>query len=184
MFSSTPTDHQHLIDTSSEPRLSDTWHSQESEIQWLRSKVLSLQLQLAGRPKPPKLTEWTAAVLGVVGAILLSTNFHPGWGFAWFLASNAVWIKYALRARAFGLLAQQAAFTITSLCGLWVWWLGALFMESDLVGLLARIAGKIDWSLVGWVALGLQIVGLFLLIVCTGSGVLAHRLGEERETQL
>lgn len=130
MFSRTPKDRQ-LIDTSAGPRMSDVWHSQESEIDWLRSKVLSLQLQLAARAASSKRTEWVGGVLGAIGAALLATNFHPGYGFAFFLASNAVWIRFAKRGRLFGMLAMQIVFTVTSVAGLWNWWIGPLVLSSE-----------------------------------------------------
>lgn len=130
MFSRTRKDHQ-LIDTSTGPRLSDVWHSKDSEIEWLRSKVLSLQLQLDARAKNSKRTEWIGGVLGAIGAALLATDYHPGYGFAFFLASNAVWIRYAKRGRLFGMLAMQVVFTVTSVVGLWNWWIGRLVLSSE-----------------------------------------------------
>lgn len=130
MFSSTPKDRQ-LIDTSTGPRLSDVWHSKDSEIEWLRSKVLSLQLQLAARATNSKRTEWVGGVLGAIGAALLATEYHPGYGFAFFLASNAVWIRFAKRGRLFGMLAMQIVFTVTSVVGLWNWWIGRLVLSSE-----------------------------------------------------
>ena len=127
MFSSTPKNPP-LIDTSPEPRLSDVWDSKQAEIDWLRSKVLSLQLQIAARSRASKVTEWVAGVLGAIGASLLATNVHPGWGFAFFLASNAVWIRYARSGRLFGMLAMQLVFTVTSVVGLWNWWIGPLVL--------------------------------------------------------
>lgn len=126
-----PLKDQQLIDTSPEPRLSDVWHSEQAEIDWLRSKVLSLQLQLAARASSSKRTEWIGGVLGATGAALLATNYHPGYGFAFFLASNAVWIRYAKRGRLFGMLAMQIVFTITSLAGLWNWWIGRLVLSTE-----------------------------------------------------
>ncbi|WP_447776362.1 hypothetical protein [Variovorax boronicumulans] len=120
-----------MIDTSSGPRMSDVWHSQDSEIAWLRSKVLSLQLQLAARATSSKRTEWIAGVLGAIGATLLATNYHPGYGFAFFLASNAVWIRFAKRGRLFGMLAMQIVFTVTSVAGLWNWWIGRLVLSTE-----------------------------------------------------
>lgn len=130
MFSSTPKDAQ-MIDTSPEPRLSDVWHSEQAEIAWLRSKVLSLQLQIAARETGAKVTEWVGGVLGAIGAALLATDYHPGFGFAFFLASNAVWIRYAKRGRLFGLLSMQVVFTVTSVIGLWNWWLGRLVLATE-----------------------------------------------------
>lgn len=72
--------------------------------------------------------EWLAALFGMTGAMLLATQFHPGWGFAAFLASNAAWINFSLQRRMRGLLLQQIVFALTSLLGLWNWWLGPLVL--------------------------------------------------------
>ena len=154
MTHSTPADH-HLNDTSREPTMDDHWHSKEAEIAWLRSKVLELQFQLEGRRGASKATEWTAALLGAIGAILLATNFHPGWGFAFFLASNAVWLRYAVPARLWGMVAQQTVFTGTSVMGLWVWWIEPIYASSRFAMLFVSVAGE----LLAWMVPALMFFG-------------------------
>lgn len=66
--------------------------------------------------------ELTAAAFGVLGTILLALNGpRAGWGFVAYLASNAGWICFAWWHSHWGLLAQQVAFTASSLLGVWLW---------------------------------------------------------------
>jgi nicotinamide riboside transporter PnuC len=66
--------------------------------------------------------EWAAAAFGVAGTLLLATRGRfAGWGFVAYLASNAGWIVFAWRGGHWALLAQQLAFTVSSLIGAWVW---------------------------------------------------------------
>jgi nicotinamide riboside transporter PnuC len=66
--------------------------------------------------------EITAAAFGVLGTLLLALKGkHAGWGFVSYLASNAGWVAFAWMHGHFGLLAQQLAFTATSLVGIWIW---------------------------------------------------------------
>jgi nicotinamide riboside transporter PnuC len=74
------------------------------------------------------LVEWIAASFGVAGALLLATNFHPAWGFVMYAVSNVGWIAFSLRRRLRALLAQQVVFMLTTLIGLWNWWLGPLLL--------------------------------------------------------
>lgn len=68
------------------------------------------------------LIEGLAAAFGVLGTMLLALNGpRAGWGFVAYLASNAGWIAFAWMHGHWGLLAQQAIFTGTSLLGVWVW---------------------------------------------------------------
>jgi FtsH-binding integral membrane protein len=122
----------------------------------LRKRIAELH---AARPTPSRIVEWIAALLGVTGGLLLSTNFHPAWGVAWFLASNVFWITYALQGRLWGMLAQQVLFTGTSLCGLWVWWLAPLTGRTFLSML---------WSIWPWAlsaAFALAAIGFMALCV-------------------
>lgn len=69
--------------------------------------------------------EWTGAALGLLGAALLATNTRwSAYGWLAFLASNGCWIAYAQMHEAWGLMAQQAGFTATSVLGLWRWRVG------------------------------------------------------------
>lgn len=66
--------------------------------------------------------ELTGAGFGVLGTVLLALNGRrAGWGFLAYLASNAAWIGFAWIHGHWGLLAQQVAFTASSLLGVWVW---------------------------------------------------------------
>lgn len=68
------------------------------------------------------LIELTAATFGVLGTVLLALNGRlAGWGFVAYLASNAGWIAFAWIHSHWGMLAQQLAFTASSLLGIWVW---------------------------------------------------------------
>lgn len=70
--------------------------------------------------------ETTAAILGIVGALLLATALNPGLGFASFLGSNVAGLAFMAQRRHWRLFAQQAVFMASSLIGLWTWWLGPL----------------------------------------------------------
>jgi len=70
--------------------------------------------------------ETLVAGLGIAGALLLATAWHPGMGFAAFLGSNLAGMAFMARRRHWRLLAQQAVFLVTSLIGLWTWWLAPL----------------------------------------------------------
>ncbi len=68
------------------------------------------------------LIEWSACVLGVLGALLLALNNRwSGYGFVLFLCSNAGWATFAAMTGSYGLLTSQAVFTGTSLLGIWQW---------------------------------------------------------------
>lgn len=69
--------------------------------------------------------QYLAAAFGVTGALLLGIpGVHPIWGFAAFVVSNVGWLHFAAQQRHRGLLWQQMAFLVTSLAGVWNWWLG------------------------------------------------------------
>lgn len=74
------------------------------------------------------LVQWLAATFGMAGAMLLAMQIHPAWGFGAFLVSNCAWLAFASRQRLRGLLVQQIVFGLTSLIGLWNWWLGPLLI--------------------------------------------------------
>lgn len=68
------------------------------------------------------LIEWLAAVTAVAGTLMLARKGpRAGWGFVFYLVSNAGWIASALHHGAWALLAQQAVFVATSLWGVWTW---------------------------------------------------------------
>jgi hypothetical protein len=74
--------------------------------------------------------EWIAAVFGILGAILLAwpSAHAAAWGFAAFLVSNLGWLAFSAGLRAWRMFAQQLCFLLTSLVGLWNWWLGPLLL--------------------------------------------------------
>ena len=66
--------------------------------------------------------ELTAAAFGVLGTVLLALNGpRAGWGFVAYLVSNAGWIAFAWIQGHSWMLAQQIAFTGSSLLGVWAW---------------------------------------------------------------
>jgi len=66
--------------------------------------------------------ELIAAAFGVLGTVLLALNGpRAGWGFVAYLVSNAGWIASAITHQHWGLLAQQLAFTASSVLGAYVW---------------------------------------------------------------
>ena len=66
--------------------------------------------------------QWLGCITGVAGSLLLALNTRQsGWGFVLFLVSNGFWAAYGFQTGAFGLLAMQGVFTITSLIGIQRW---------------------------------------------------------------
>lgn len=66
--------------------------------------------------------ELFAAACGVIGTLTLALNGpRAGWGFVWYLASNAGWIAFSIATAQWPLLAQNIVFTASSLVGVWVW---------------------------------------------------------------
>lgn len=64
-----------------------------------------------------RFTEYTAAIFGVAGTLLLAFNNQwSGWGFVCYLVSNVCWIAFASSHKHLGLLLQNVAFFA---CGLW-----------------------------------------------------------------
>ncbi|WCM88530.1 hypothetical protein [Acidovorax sp. NCPPB 3576] len=72
--------------------------------------------------------ETAAAVAGMLGAMLLASAYHPGLGFGAFLLSNLGWLVWSSGHRHWRMFAQQVVFLVTSLVGLWNWWLGPLLL--------------------------------------------------------
>lgn len=73
--------------------------------------------------------ETIAALFGIMGAFLLAKpGVHPAWGFAAFLVSNVGWIMFSSGHRHWRLLGQTLCFLLSSLFGLWNWWLGPLLL--------------------------------------------------------
>ncbi len=73
--------------------------------------------------------ETIAMVFGILGALLLALpGLHPAWGFAAFLVSNIGWINFGRAHQHWRLIAQHLCFLVTTLVGLWNWWLGPLLL--------------------------------------------------------
>lgn len=72
--------------------------------------------------------ETAAAVFGMLGAMLLATAYPPGLGFGAFLVSNVAWLAFSASHRHWRMFAQQVVFLLTSIVGLWNWWLGPLLL--------------------------------------------------------
>lgn len=65
---------------------------------------------------------WAGSFFGLAGAGVLSINTgFSGWGWAFFLASNACLIPYLLQTRQRHMLLMQIGFTLTSLTGIVRW---------------------------------------------------------------
>ena len=63
--------------------------------------------------------EWSGALIGIIGAGLLATHSRVAkYGWICFLCANLLFIVWALRIGALGLLVQQVCFTLTSLLGI------------------------------------------------------------------
>ncbi len=68
----------------------------------------------------PLIFEWSGAILGLLGALLLALNIRVSrYGWILFLAANIAMIAFALQIQARGLLLQQIGFVITSTLGLY-----------------------------------------------------------------
>ena len=69
-----------------------------------------------------EITQWLGFATGAAGSMLLAmNNRHSGFGFIAFLVSNGFWLVFGLLTRAPGLVAMQAVFTVTSLVGIYRW---------------------------------------------------------------
>ncbi|MBU9200403.1 hypothetical protein KTD31_03420 [Burkholderia multivorans] len=72
----------------------------------------------------PKLVEWTGAILGLLGSLLLALKLDvSGWGFIAFLVSNLFWLAYGFKNRAWGLVTMQLGYSVTSLMGIYNWFI-------------------------------------------------------------
>jgi hypothetical protein len=64
--------------------------------------------------------EWTASILGLLGAFLLATNSRISrYGWVVFLIANVAMIAFAIKVEAHGLLLQQLGLMGTNLLGLY-----------------------------------------------------------------
>ena len=74
------------------------------------------------------IAETIGTLFGVVGAFLLAMPTLPGWGFGAFLVSNVCWLAFSAGHRHWSMFAQQCVFLVSSLVGLWNWWLVPLLL--------------------------------------------------------
>jgi len=66
--------------------------------------------------------QWAGCFAGLAGAFTLALGpRHGGLGFAFFLASNFLWIAFAALADTPGLLVMSLGYMVTSLLGLYQW---------------------------------------------------------------
>lgn len=66
--------------------------------------------------------EWSGAVTGIAGAVLLALNVpYSGIGFVFFLMSNVFLIAYGCLRQASGIITMQVFFSLTSLLGIYRW---------------------------------------------------------------
>ncbi|KVP17325.1 hypothetical protein [Burkholderia ubonensis] len=71
-----------------------------------------------------KVIEWSGAILGLTGSLLLALNVDiSGYGFVAFLISNVCWLAFGIKNRAWGLVTMQAGYSVTSLMGLYNWFI-------------------------------------------------------------
>lgn len=66
--------------------------------------------------------EWSGAILGLIGAVMLAINRKVSrFGWVFYLASNVCWAIFGVATHAFGLVVMQAGFTVTTLIGIYRW---------------------------------------------------------------
>lgn len=64
--------------------------------------------------------EWVAALLTIWGAWLLSSgSTRAAWGWAFFLAANALWFAFGWLTAHHGLMLQQVVLSVISVRGIW-----------------------------------------------------------------
>lgn len=64
--------------------------------------------------------EWFGAVTGILGNLLVALGW-PIWGFMVWLISNAAFIVFASRTRAWGLCSMMAVYSIINIIGIAHW---------------------------------------------------------------
>ena len=69
--------------------------------------------------------EWVGCFTGLTGAGLLAINSAAisKWGFVAFLVSNFIWIGFGLSKKLYPLVVMQLGFTVTSVIGVFQWFL-------------------------------------------------------------
>ncbi len=82
-----------------------------------------------------QIVEWTGAIFGAAGALLLACNNRAsGYGFVLFLVSNAALAAFGWMTNANGIVAMQVVCTVTTVIGLWRWLLKPRFSRSPSYG--------------------------------------------------
>jgi len=68
------------------------------------------------------LLQWAGCATGIIGSLLLALRITwSGWGFVFYVFSNAFWIAFGIATHAPGLVVMQCVFTCTSIAGVWFW---------------------------------------------------------------
>lgn len=69
--------------------------------------------------------ETVGCAFGLLGAFLLALNsaMWSPFGFGAFLVSNLAWLRFAGQKKQMGLFVMTTGFTLTSILGLYRWWL-------------------------------------------------------------
>lgn len=88
---------------------------------------------------------WIAALFALLGSGLLAMNSSrwSRWGFVAFLASNSLWITWAIYTSAMHVLIQNIGFTLTSSYGVYRWF------RSDVR--LRRSSRFKQWAFSAWI---------------------------------
>ncbi len=69
-----------------------------------------------------KVYEWMGTIHGIIGSALLALNVNvSGYGFLFYLVSNAFFIFFGLKTRSYGILTLQCVYTVTSVVGIYRW---------------------------------------------------------------
>ena len=72
----------------------------------------------------PEILQWLGCATGAAGSLVLATKTkYSGWGFVLFLLSNVFWLSYAFLTNVPGLYTQQTIFFLTSVLGIYRWFI-------------------------------------------------------------
>ncbi len=66
------------------------------------------------------ITHWTAAALGILGALLVAL-MRPRAGFAVWLPANVLWITWATVHHYWAMVVMFAVYLVITVVGLWRW---------------------------------------------------------------
>lgn len=69
-------------------------------------------------------SDLAAAILAIVGSLLMAVATDPSVAFTLLLASCVTWVVYSARRRLWPLCAQMVVFGLFCLAGVWNAWLG------------------------------------------------------------